>query len=82
MKKNKPKSFAEALRYWRQRRKLSPIQLARAADASPAIISRLEAGQRLPSYDVLCRLAKALDVSLSVFYTDSNHRQKKKPLAT
>jgi transcriptional regulator with XRE-family HTH domain len=46
---DRPPSFAERLREARQRRGLSQRALARASRVNPAIVSRLESGERGPS---------------------------------
>lgn len=54
--------FGEVLREWRQRRRLSQLDLALAADVSSRHISFLETGRSTPSRAMVLRLAAALDV--------------------
>ncbi|MEU0875558.1 helix-turn-helix transcriptional regulator [Nocardia brasiliensis] len=52
------------LREWRQRRRLSQLDLALAADTSARHISYVETGRAKPSRTMVLRLAEALDVPL------------------
>ncbi|MEV6388976.1 helix-turn-helix domain-containing protein [Nocardia xishanensis] len=52
------------LREWRQRRKLSQLDLALAADSSARHVSYLENGRATPSRAMVLRLCEALDVPL------------------
>lgn len=52
------------LRDWRQRRKLSQLELALAADSSARHMSYVETGRAQPSRTMLLRLCETLDVPL------------------
>lgn len=52
------------LRDWRQRRRLSQLDLALAADSSARHVSYLENGRAAPSRAMVLRLCEALDVPL------------------
>jgi transcriptional regulator with XRE-family HTH domain len=52
------------LREWRQRRRLSQLDLATEADISTRHLSFLETGRALPSRDMVLHLAERLDVPL------------------
>ncbi|MFD7666502.1 helix-turn-helix domain-containing protein [Streptomyces sp. NPDC059788] len=52
------------LREWRQRRKLSQLELALRADTSPRHLSCVETGRARPSRQMVLRLAHHLDVPL------------------
>ncbi|MET9214564.1 MULTISPECIES: helix-turn-helix domain-containing protein [unclassified Nocardia] len=52
------------LREWRQRRKLSQLELALAADTSSRHLSYLETGRSKPSRAMVLRLCETLDVPL------------------
>ena len=52
------------LRDWRQRRRLSQLDLAGVADVSTRHLSFVESGRSLPSREMLMRLAEQLDVPL------------------
>ena len=57
-------SFGERLRWWRERRGLSQLDLAGHADTSQRHLSFLESGRTGPSRDMVLRLCAALDVPL------------------
>jgi transcriptional regulator with XRE-family HTH domain len=57
-------SVGALLREWRQRRRLSQLDLAGEADVSTRHLSFVESGRSLPSRDMLMRLAEQLDVPL------------------
>lgn len=57
-------SFGERLRWWRERRGLSQLDLAGNADTSQRHLSFLESGRTGPSRDMVLRLCAALDVPL------------------
>ncbi|WP_062604145.1 helix-turn-helix domain-containing protein [Caballeronia calidae] len=52
------------LREWRQRRRMSQLDLAGEADVSTRHLSFVESGRSLPSREMLMRLAERLDVPL------------------
>ena len=52
------------LRTWRERRRLSQLELAGAAEISPRHVSFLETGRSEPSRAMLLRLAERLDIPL------------------
>ncbi|HEY4175011.1 MAG TPA: helix-turn-helix transcriptional regulator, partial [Rhodopila sp.] len=54
------------LREWRQRRRLSQLDLACEADISTKHLSFLETGRSVPSRDMVLHLAERLDVPLRV----------------
>jgi transcriptional regulator with XRE-family HTH domain len=56
--------FATRLRWWRQRRGWSQLDLAGRAEISQRHLSFLELGRSSPSRDMVIRLATALDVPL------------------
>ncbi|TDC89378.1 helix-turn-helix domain-containing protein [Actinomadura sp. 7K507] len=57
-------TVGELLRQWRQRRRLSQLDLAIAADVSARHVSLVETGKSNPSADMVLRLADQLDVPL------------------
>ncbi|MFI2362884.1 helix-turn-helix domain-containing protein [Promicromonospora sp. NPDC019610] len=57
-------TVGELLRQWRQRRRLSQLDLAIAADVSARHVSLVETGKSRPSADMVLRLAEQLDVPL------------------
>lgn len=52
------------LREWRQRRRLSQLDLSLLADTSARHLSYMETGRALPSRSMILRLSEALDVPL------------------
>jgi transcriptional regulator with XRE-family HTH domain len=59
-----PRPVGELLRQWRERRRLSQLDLALQADISTRHLSFLETGRSRPSRDMLLRLAERLEVPL------------------
>lgn len=57
-------TFGDVLRTWRQRRRLSQLDLAIEADVSARHLSFLETGRSTPSRAMVLRLAEVLDVPL------------------
>jgi len=57
-------SVGNLLREWRQRRRLSQLELALDADISSRHLSFVETGRSQPSREMLLRLAEQLDVPL------------------
>ena len=56
--------FGTLLRQWRQRRRVSQLDLAIAADVSARHVSFLETGRSRPSREMVLRLAERLEVPL------------------
>ena len=56
--------FGSLMREWRQRRRLSQLDLAIEADVSPRHVSFIETGRSTPSRSMVLRLAGVLDVPL------------------
>lgn len=57
-------SIASKLRWWRQHRGLSQLELAGRAEISQRHLSFIELGRASPSREMVMRLAKALDVPM------------------
>jgi transcriptional regulator with XRE-family HTH domain len=55
-------SIGSLVREWRQRRRISQLDLALQADVSPRHVSFVETGRAVPSRAMVLRLAAALDV--------------------
>ena len=60
----RPRPVGELLRQWRERRRLSQLDLALQAEISTRHLSFLETGRSRPSRDMLLRLAEQLEVPL------------------
>src|SRR5579872_571703 len=56
--------FGEHLRAWRQRRRLSQLDLAEEAEISTRHLSYVETGRANPSREMVLRLTTTLDVPL------------------
>ena len=68
-------AFGERLRKLRMDRGLSLQQLAGRIGVTKSMVSFYESGERLPSYDVLFEMCKALDTSVEyMLYGGNNHR--------
>jgi len=59
-----PPGFGEHLRNWRQRRRMSQLDLATEAEISTRHLSFVETGRSAPSREMVLRLAERLDVPL------------------
>jgi len=59
-----PRSVGEHLRTWRQRRRLSQLDLALEANVSSKHLSFVETGRARPSRDMILHLAERLDIPL------------------
>lgn len=59
------KKLGTNIRFLRERAGLSQEALGFKADLHRTYVSQLELGQRNPSYTTLCKLAKALSVSIN-----------------
>src|SRR6218665_932661 len=59
-----PSPFGERLRHWRQRRRLSQLDLAHVAEVSTRHLSYVETGRASPSRDMVLRLLDRLDIPL------------------
>src|SRR6195952_1586354 len=62
--KSRPAGIGHHLREWRQRRRLSQLDLAGDAEISTRHLSFLETGRAAPSREMVLRLAERLDVPL------------------
>src|SRR5580658_1940881 len=61
---DRPRHAGDLLRQWRQRRRLSQLDLAIAADVSSRHLSFVETGRSRPTSEMILRLAEQLDVPL------------------
>ena len=64
MNGQKAPAAGEYLRTWRQRRRMSQLELALEAEISQRHLSFLESGRSIPSRDMLMHLAERLEVPL------------------
>jgi transcriptional regulator with XRE-family HTH domain len=61
---DQPRHAGDLLRQWRQRRRLSQLDLAIAADVSSRHLSFVETGRSRPTSEMILRLAEHLDIPL------------------
>lgn len=61
---NSTRTVGDFLRVWRQRRRMSQLDLACEADISARHLSFVETGRSVPSREMVLRLAERLDVPL------------------
>jgi transcriptional regulator with XRE-family HTH domain len=59
-----PAGFPQALREWRERRRVSQLELALRAGTTQRYVSFIERGRSLPGRGMVVRLAEALEVPL------------------
>jgi len=67
------------LRALRQDRKLTQEELAERAEIHPTFLAKIEAGQRLPSLEVIWRLAGALGVPVTSVVSATDDREGASP---
>lgn len=67
-------SFGKRLQQTREIKDLSQTELAARSDLTPAAISQLEAGDRLPSFKTLSSLAHALGTSVGFLLGEEDAR--------
>jgi transcriptional regulator with XRE-family HTH domain len=71
------KQFGEKLRYLRQQQRLTQTTLAQQVGlASQAYVSDLEAGRKVPSLDLIVRLAELLEVTTDYLLRDTDTTQE------
>src|SRR5436189_1706966 len=61
---NSVRPIGDHLRQWRQRRRLSQLDLAMEADISARHLSFLETGRSSPSREMILRLAEQLEIPM------------------
>lgn len=62
-------AISERVKYLRDLRKLSQTELAKLSGVSQATVAQIESGRKDPSVTTLKKLAKALDVTIAVFFS-------------
>lgn len=62
-----PKWFGSRLRELREEAGLSQAQLAAKAGTKANTVARIERGERIPCWEIICAFAAALDVDLGEF---------------
>jgi transcriptional regulator with XRE-family HTH domain len=71
-----PSDLGQELKRRRVRRGITQVDLAQQAQLSPIFIAKVEAGERMPSWDTLGRLARALKVTVRVALIPDRQRRK------
>ena len=61
-------AVGEKVRALRRQHNMRLVELAQRTGLSPALLSKIERGNSVPSVPSLCRIAAALDVKLSYFF--------------
>lgn len=56
--------FAENLRYLREQKRITQLQLAEILYSTPSAIGNYEVGRREPNITTLCQIAKYFEISL------------------
>lgn len=64
-----PPTFAARLRALRTAAGISAYELAKRSTVSKQMISQIETGQAVPGWEIVCKLADALGVSVAEFRT-------------
>ena len=70
-----PASIGRELRRARLKRRVTQVELAQKARLSPIFIAKVEAGERMPSWDTLARLARPLKVTVRVALVPARQRR-------
>ena len=70
-----PADLGRKLKRARIRRGMTQAELARQAQRSPIFIAKVEAGERMPSWDTLERLARPLKVTVRVALVRNRKRR-------
>lgn len=66
--------IGEKVRAMRWQRKMRLVELAKQTGLSPALLSKIERGNSVPSLPALCLIASAFEVKLSHFFPKPQHR--------
>jgi transcriptional regulator with XRE-family HTH domain len=67
-------TIGEKVRALRWQRNMRLVDVAQRTGLSPALLSKIERGNSVPSLSVLCLIAAAFDVKLADFFPQSRHR--------
>jgi transcriptional regulator with XRE-family HTH domain len=74
------KVFAYNMKKYRKKRRLSQMKLAEMLDTSTSYIGEIEINSRVPSMDMVERIAKAFNVEpFRLFVDDTNRDNRKSP---
>jgi transcriptional regulator with XRE-family HTH domain len=70
-----PRGLGQQLKRMRVQRRLTQAALAKRAQLSPIFIAKVEAGERMPSWATLERLAQTLEVIVRVALVPARQRR-------
>jgi HTH-type transcriptional regulator/antitoxin HipB len=70
-----PADLGQKLQRVRRRQGLTQRELAHRAQLSPIFIAKVEAGERMPSWETLVRLARPLKVTVRVALVRNRKRR-------
>jgi transcriptional regulator with XRE-family HTH domain len=70
-----PTNLGQELKRARIRRGLTQVKLAERAALSPIFIAKVEAGERMPSWETLARLTRPLKVTARVALVPDRQRR-------
>jgi transcriptional regulator with XRE-family HTH domain len=73
------KAFAFNMKKYRKKRRLSQMKLAELLDTSTSYIGEIEINSRVPSMDMVERIAKALNVEPFRLFVDDMARDNGEP---
>jgi transcriptional regulator with XRE-family HTH domain len=71
----KPADLGGALKRARLRRGVTQVELAQRAQLSAIFIAKVEAGERMPSWDTLARLARPLKIAVRMALVPGRQRR-------
>ncbi len=71
----KPRELGGQLKRARVRRNMTQVELAQQALLSPIFVAKVEAGERMPSWDTLARLGRTLKFAVRLTLV-STHRRR------
>lgn len=77
---NEAELFGQLVRATRKARKMNLGQLAEKADTGVKHLGRIERGEKQPSFELIIALAKAMNVSPSVFFQFEDARADQRSL--
>ena len=72
----KSSGFGKRLKELREAAGLSQYELAKRSEVSGASLSRIERGDRDPSWETVLKLARALNVTVAEFDTGADPREQ------
>lgn len=72
LKKISEYSVGERIEYLRQKRGVTQSDLAKLADLSQSSIAQIEGNKKDPSLQSLIKIARALDVHISILFADDD----------